>query len=80
MTIKWSPASKGSSTAALATTIVKGPKPNIIYATVSGKITKGAFKGKTIKTAVKVTYPSGSCTSKPLKTAKLTGTKPLTIS
>jgi len=46
---------------------------------VSGKISAGLFVGKTIKTTVKVTL-KGSCTvAKPLKSAVLTGLKPLTI-
>jgi len=79
VTIKWTPTSKGSSTASLATKVVPGAK-GTITATVSGKITAGTFKGKTIKTEVKVVVPPGACTSKPLKKATLTGLAPLTIS
>ena len=74
--ITWN--NKSTSTAKLATKIVKGA-PNVITATVSGKITKGQFVGKTLKTTVKVTIPKGSCTTKPLKTATLTGLAKVTI-
>jgi hypothetical protein len=76
VTITWN--NKKTSSAKLATKIVKGA-PNVITATVSGKITKGLFVGKTLKTTVKVTIPAGACTTKALKSAKLTGLKPVTI-
>ena len=77
-TIKWTPSSKGTST------FTAGTKEKIvgksIIATVSGKITKGAFKGKTASTQVKVTIV-GKCTAKsPDKQITLTGTKAFTIS
>jgi hypothetical protein len=77
VTIKWN--TNATSTASLATVVVPGAK-GVITATVSGKISKGLFVGKTIKTKVKVTLPAGSCTAKPLKKATLTGLAPLTIS
>lgn len=77
VTITWN--NKKTSTAKLATKIVKGA-PGVITATVSGKVSAGLFAGKTIKTKVKVTLPKGSCTvAKPLKKATLTGLSPLTI-
>jgi len=47
---------------------------------VSGKISAGMFVGKTLKTKVKITIPSGACTdAKPLKKATLTGLAAVTI-
>ena len=76
VTIKWS--NKKTSSAKLATTIVKGA-PNTLTASVSGKISSGLFAGKTLKTKVKVTINSGGCVSATLKTAKLTGLSKVTI-
>jgi len=77
VTIKWN--TKKTSTAKL-TTAVKA-QGTAIVATVSGKITKGLFVGKILKTKVKVTIPkTAKCTDKaPLKKATLTGLAPLTI-
>jgi len=78
VTIKWN--NGKSSTSTLKTTIVPGA-PKTITATVVGKISKGLFLGKTIKTKVKVTIPAGTCTdAHPLKKATLTGLQALTIS
>jgi hypothetical protein len=77
VTITWN--NKKKSTASLATKIVPG-KPGSITASVSGKISTGQFKGKTIRTKVTVTL-KGKCTAaKPIKQAVLTGAAPLTIS
>jgi hypothetical protein len=77
VTITWN--NKKTSTASLATTIVPGAK-GVITATVSGKVSKGLFVGKTVKTKVQVKLVSGACTDKsPLKKASLTGLAPLTI-
>ena len=78
MTITWN--TKTTSTATLTTKIVHGRQERLT-ATVSGKISKGLFKGKTIKTKVKVTIPKRRrARAKPLKKATLTGLAPLTIS
>ena len=77
-TIKWVPTSKGTSSFTAKTTEKVVGKS--IVATVSGKITSGTFKGKTASTQVKVTLV-GSCSTKGgLKSIKLTGLKPFTIS
>ena len=76
-TITWN--TKKTSTATL-TTIVSVSGATGITATVSGKISAGLFVGKTLKTKVKVSIPSGVCTdAKPLKKATLTGLAPVTI-
>ncbi len=74
--IKWNTGK--ISTAALATKVVPGAK-GVITATVSGKISKGPFVGKTIKTKVKVTLKGACSNASPLKKAVLTGLSPLTI-
>jgi hypothetical protein len=76
VTITWNNGKKSVST--LKTTVKA--TTNGLTATVNGKISSGLFKGKTIKTKVAVTI-SGACSdASPLKTAKLTGLAPLTIS
>jgi hypothetical protein len=77
VTIKWN---TGKSSAAKLTTTVKA-QGNALTATVSGKVNKGLFKGKVVKTKVKVTIPkTAKCTDQaPLKKATLTGLAPLTI-
>jgi len=79
VTITWS--NKKTSTSTLSTQVVKGA-PGVITATVNGKITKGLFLGKTLKTKVKITIPkSAKCTdAAPLKTATLSGLASVTIS
>jgi hypothetical protein len=79
VTITWS--NKKTSTSTLATKTVPGAK-GVLTATVTGKITKGLFLGKTLKTKVKITIPaSAKCTdAAPLKKATLTGLAPVTIS
>jgi hypothetical protein len=77
VTIKWNTGK--TSTAKLTTKVaVQGTS---LVATVSGKISKGLFVGKALKTKVKVTIPkTAKCTDKaPLKKATLTGLAPLTI-
>jgi len=77
VTITWNTGKTSSST--LSTTIVKGA-PGVITASVVGKIAKGLFLGKTLKTKVKVTLAKGACSdANPLKKANLTGLAPLTI-
>ena len=78
VTITWN--TKKTSTAKLATKVSGAPDGSLI-ATVSGKISKGLFLGKTIKTKVKVTLQKGAiCTDQnPLKKATLTGLSALTI-
>jgi len=77
VTITWN--TKKTSTATLTTLVSISGKTGIT-ATVSGKISAGLFVGKTLKTKVKVTIPSGSCTdAKPLKKATLTGLAAVTI-
>jgi len=77
VTITWNTGKTSSST--LSTTIVKGA-PGVITASVVGKISKGLFLGKTLKTKVKVTLAKGACSdANPLKKANLTGLAPLTI-
>jgi hypothetical protein len=77
VTITWN--NKKTSSSTLSTSIVKGA-PGVITASVTGKITKGLFLGKTIKTKVQVKLASGKCTdASPLKKATLTGLAPLTI-
>ncbi len=77
VTITWN--TKKTSTATLTTLVSISGKTGIT-ATVSGKISAGVFVGKTLKTKVQVTIPSGACTdAKPLKTATLTGLAPVTI-
>jgi hypothetical protein len=75
VTIKWN---TGKSSVATLSTVVK-PAPGGLTATVSGKITTGEFKGKTIKTKVKVTLKGACSDANPLKKAVLTGLAPLTI-
>ncbi len=77
VTITWN--TTKTSTAKLATKV--SSSGGSLIATVSGKISKGQFLGKTIKTKVKVTLQSGAiCTdAHPLKKATLTGLAPLTI-
>jgi hypothetical protein len=77
VTITWN--NKKTSKASLKTAIKT--KGGSLIATVSGKISKGLFKGKKLKTKVKVTLV-GTCgdDAHPLKKAKLTGLAPLTIS
>jgi hypothetical protein len=78
VTITWN--TKKTSTATLTTLVSIGGGKTGITATVSGRISAGLFKGKTLKTKVKVTIPSGSCTdAKPLKKATLTGLAAVTI-
>src|SRR4051812_6205490 len=73
VTITWS--NKKTSTASLATKIVPGA-PGKLTASVSGKISVGQFKGKTIKTKVTVTL-KGKCTATTaIKQAVLTGAAP----
>jgi hypothetical protein len=77
VTIKWNTGK--TSTAKLTTTVkVQG---TALTATVVGKISKGKFAGKVLKTKVKVTIPkTAKCTdAAPLKKATLTGLAPLTI-
>jgi hypothetical protein len=77
VTITWNNGKK--SVASLGTTIVPGA-PGSLTASVSGKISSGAFLGKTIKTKVTVTL-KGNCTAaKPITQAVLKGVAPLTIS
>jgi hypothetical protein len=76
VTITWN--TKKTSTAKLATKI--GSAKSGIVATVSGKISKGLFVGKTIKTKVSVTLKGACSNASPLKKAVLTGLAPLTIS
>jgi hypothetical protein len=78
VTITW--INKKTSTSNLSTTVVKGA-PGVLTATVVGKISKGLFVGKTLRTKVKITLQKGVvCTdAHPLKTATLTGLAPLTI-
>jgi hypothetical protein len=77
VTITWN--TKATSSATLTTLVSVSGKTGIT-ATVSGKISKGLFLGKTLKTKVKVTIPSGVCTdAKPLKKATLTGLAVVTI-
>jgi hypothetical protein len=77
VTITWN--TKQTSTAKLATTIVPG-SPGVITATVSGKVIKGKFLNKTVKTKVQVKLAKGSCTdADPLKKATLTGLQALTV-
>jgi hypothetical protein len=76
VTITWN--NKKTSVAKLTTT-VKVTSTGIT-ATVNGKVTKGQFLGKVVKTKVAVTIPKGSCTdAKPLTKATLKGLAPLTI-
>jgi hypothetical protein len=77
VTITWNTQKK--STAKLTTTVK--PATGGLTATVNGKVTSGLFKGKTVKTKVKVTLQKGAiCTNaNPLKKATLTGLAPLTI-
>jgi hypothetical protein len=77
VTIKWN---TGKTSTAKLTTTVKAQGTSLV-ATVSGKISKGKFTGKTLKTKVKITIPkTAKCTDKaPLKKATLTGLAPLTI-
>ncbi len=77
VTITWN--NHTTSKAALKTAITT--KGSSLIATVSGKISSGAFKGKTAKTKVKVTLV-GTCgdDAHPLKKAKLAGLAPFTIS
>jgi hypothetical protein len=75
VTIKWN---TGKSSVATLSTVVK-PATGGLTATVSGKISTGEFKGKTIKTKVKVTLKGKCSTASPLKKAVLTGLAPLTI-
>jgi hypothetical protein len=76
VTITWN--NKKTSTASLATKIVPG-KPGALTASVSGRISAGLFKGKTIKTKVTVAL-KGKCTATTaIKQAVLTGAAPLTI-
>jgi hypothetical protein len=75
--ITWN--TKATSTAKLTTTVAITKTG--INATVTGKISKGLFLGKTVKTKVAVTIPKGTCTdAKPLTKATLKGLAPLTIS
>ncbi len=77
VTITWN--NKKTSTATLTTLVSISGKTGIT-ATVSGKISAGMFVGKTLKTKVKITIPSGACTdAKPLKKATLTGLAAVTI-
>jgi hypothetical protein len=77
VTITWN--TKKTSTATLTTLVSVSGKTGIT-ATVSGKISAGLFVGKTLKTKVKVSIPSGVCTdAKPLKKATLTGLAAVTI-
>jgi hypothetical protein len=76
VTITWD--TKKTSTAKLATKTAAGK--NGLVATVSGKISAGLFKGKTIKTKVAVTLKGACSNASPLKKAVLTGLSPLTIS
>ena len=77
VTITWN--NKKTSVAKLTTTVTAAASG--ITATVVGKVTKGLFLNKTVKTKVKVTLQKGAiCTdAHPLKTATLTGIAPLTI-
>jgi hypothetical protein len=77
VTITWN--TKKTSTAAL-TTVVSASGSSLV-ATVTGKVSKGLFVGKAVKTKVKVTLQKGAiCTdAHPLKTATLTGLAPFTI-
>jgi hypothetical protein len=76
VTITWN--TKKTSTATLTTLVTIAGKA--ITATVSGRISAGLFVGKTLKTKVKVSIPTGVCTdAKPLKKATLTGLAPVTI-
>ncbi len=77
VTIKWNTGK--TSTAKLTTKVAA--KGTALVATVSGKISKGLFAGKVLKTKVKVTIPkTAKCTdAAPLKKATLTGLAPLTI-
>jgi hypothetical protein len=77
VTITWN--TKKTSTATLTTAVSIAGKTGIT-ATVSGKISAGLFVGKTLKTKVGVTIPTGVCTdAKPLKKATLTGLATVTI-
>ena len=78
VTITWS--NKKTSSSTLSTKTVKGA-PGVLTATVTGKISKGLFVGKTLKTKVKITLQKGVvCTdAHPLKTATLSGLSPVTI-
>ena len=77
VTITWN--TKKTSTATLTTLVSVAGKTGIT-ATVSGKISAGLFVGKTLKTKVKVTIPTGVCTdAKPLTKATLTGLATVTI-
>jgi hypothetical protein len=76
VTITWD--TKQTSTAKLATKTAAGK--NGLTATVTGKISAGLFKGKTIKTKVAVTLKGACSNASPLKKAVLTGLAPLTIS
>jgi hypothetical protein len=75
VTIKWNNGKQ--STASLKTKIVPGA-PGSLTASVSGKISKGAFTGKIVKTKVTVTL-KGNCTSTPITKAVLKGVAALTI-
>lgn len=77
VTITWN--TKKTSTATLTTTV--GGGGSTLTATVSGKISAGLFKGKTLKTKVKVSIPkTAKCTdAAPLKKATLSGLAKVTI-
>jgi hypothetical protein len=76
VTITWN--NKKTSTAALKTAITTSGSS--LIATVSGKVSKGLFLGKLLKTKVKVTL-KGTCGSDahPLTQAVLTGLAPFTV-
>jgi len=76
VTITWN--NKKTSSASLTTKIVPGA-PNKITASVSGKISKGQFKGKTITTKVTVTLKGKCGPTTSIKQAILTGAAPLVI-
>jgi hypothetical protein len=79
VTISWTPKSMGTSTFTATTKSVPGK--SALTASLSGKITKGLFLGKTVTTTVVVSFPSGlGCKpTAPVKTILIKGTKPLVI-
>jgi hypothetical protein len=76
ITITWN--NKKTSTAKVFT--IKQVKGSPTHATTTGKITAGAFKGKSISGQVAYTLPKGACSKgHPLKTVKYNQLKPFVI-